>query len=112
MGGSVMAGALKLMCGNCGKRAGTAELGPTPNGGHAWDVKTRRVIEGARPDPASDWFEAGIYVDPKRRVARPLVLTCPYCGTDLKLVLEDLEKGSDLKHNGKPEKDRIVLDPR
>ncbi len=109
MGGSVKGSPIKLICGNCGKRAGVAELGPTPNGGHAWSVTTRRVIEGSRPDQPSDWMEAGIYVDPKAR--RVPVVTCPYCNADLKLVLEDLEKSPDLKHIGRPEKDRMVLDP-
>jgi len=86
-------------------------LGPTPNGGYAWSVTTRRVIEGARSGQSSDWFEAGFYIDPKARL-KPRSVTCPYCSSDLKLILEDLENGPNHKHIGKPEKDRIVLDPR
>ena len=103
---------IKLMCGSCSKRAGIAKWGTTPNGDHVWIIDTRRVIEGARGGHGSDWFDAGIYVDPKASINQMRLLTCPYCGSDLKLVLEDLEKGPNLKHIGKPEKDRIVLDPR
>ena len=64
-----------LHCGNCGKRAGTAgELGPTPNGGHAWSITTRTVIEGVRPAGPSDWVESVFYADPQALVS---VLMCP-----------------------------------